>query len=126
MKVDVKNTIWESVTIPDAFMSPFLEWLKQQNKSTLEPSHIHEWLEEKAGIEVEWETLHETSDYMTPRLNDGFSTIEVVEIKRYTGELNGYHSITTWDNADEDKTETQGSVHEEQTTQKEEQDSSKA
>ena len=84
--------VWERTPVPKELEADFVEACKVGKLGT--PSDIHDWLDEH-GCDVEWETLYDAMDWMPPKDNQGYSTIEVVD---YSTKRRGIYSSIVYSN----------------------------
>lgn len=98
MKVEFKQTIWESSTV-DVTEEQKEVIIAAIKEGTISSSvDFHSFVEELTGKEPNWEMEYDSAEQLEPEDNGGFATIEIYEER---------HGPIIWDNAlpDENNTE---------------------
>lgn len=86
MHIDFKITVWERVMIPDEIAEDVLAKIKDKKIRT--SVQLYDTFVEKTD-KINWDTLPETEEAISPEENEGCSTIEVYD---------EYNELL-WDNA---------------------------
>jgi hypothetical protein len=74
MKVDYKITTWERFDIDDEHKDALMAFLKENPKATA--MDIFDWSSE-LGVDPYVERIEGSDEEMTPKENDGYSTLEI-------------------------------------------------
>lgn len=92
MKVDFKIAIWERFDVPEEAQEKVRTAIESGEIKT--GNQLYEFIKENEfGSSISYELQEETEEYLDPKSNDGYSTIEIIE-ENADGDLE-----TTWANA---------------------------
>ena len=90
MYIDIKNTVWERLRVPDGEEEKYLEKVKSGEFTSLDDFYYISGTD--TWEELDHEVLYDSAEQMTPEENNGMPTIEV------HSDENSFNDKILWDN----------------------------